>query len=402
MRKRERRIYLDVLKVLAACAVVLLHTVSGVTDTMELSAFPEARKLFMAVTDLTQWSVPVFLMVSGYLFVGYDCKELPMRVMLKKYCLRIALALLLFGGVYAFVEKLAVGESLSLKLVGESLLMVLQGKSWAHMWYLYLILFLYLLTPLLRNITGILPRWFVYFLLGVVFLRSSIAPFNENVWGVHYVKLLPDYWIYLFYYTYGSLFSYEDTLEETKGDPQPQIAVLQAVAAPVAAAICAIGMALSRWAGMDFQMAYNYPFTVLLSVSIFAWARSWSRMRKRESLKLWQKQEAAAQTEAAGSGDAGEISAETMAGRSVGEELPEAAENKKNKAGFWEITAALTFGIYLIHPVFLNFCYKFLKVTPLSYDLWWSLPLFFGGALLSAAAATWVLRKIPFMRKSVL
>lgn len=380
MKKRNRRVYLDVLRVLAACAVVLLHTASGVTDTMELSAYLVERCVFRIVMDLTKWSVPVFLMISGYLFLGYDCENLGLRVMLKKYCLRIAAALLLFGSAYACVEKLAGGAGVSVRLLCESVLAVFCGESWAHMWYLYLILFLYLLTPLLQKVTDVLPRPFVYLLLGVIFLRSSLVPFVEAAFGVRYVKALPDQWIYIFYYVYGYLFSYEDVIEEKNCDRKLWVAKLQAAAAPVVVLAQTVCLTVGRLRGVELQMAYNDPFTVLFALSLFAWARAWSRLStEKRSLHAGQP--------------------EKLTETAVREP---SAEVEKKKHGFLQEASALTFGIYLIHPVFLNVCYKFLKVTPLSFDIRLSLPLFFLGALFSAAAATLILRKIPFMRKYIL
>lgn len=380
MKKRNRRVYLDVLRVLAACAVVLLHTVSGAADTMGFSAYPTEQCVFRLVMDLTKWSVPVFLMISGYLFLGYDCGNLSFAVMLKKYCLRIASALLLFGSLYACVEKLAGGADFSARLLGESVLAVFRGESWAHMWYLYLILILYLLTPLLQKVTDVLPRPFVYLLLGVIFLRSSLVPFAEAAFGVRYVKALPDEWIYVFYYVYGYLFSYEDVMEEKNCDRRLWVAKLQAVVAPAVVLVQTVGVTACRLRGVEQQMAYNDPVTVLFALSLFAWARALSRLRgEKRSLHA---------------GQPGKLS-ETS-------EREPSAEGEKKKHGFLQAASALTFGIYLMHPVFLNVCYKFLKVTPLSFDIRLSLPLFFLGALFSAAAATLILRKIPFMRKYIL
>ena len=80
-----------------------------------------------------------------------------------------------------------------------------------------------------------------------------------------------------------------------------------------------------------------------------------------------------------------------------------------NVRPFWSRASALSFGVYLVHPVFLNLAYKYFGFTPLSLSEAWghgtpaflgiSLALFYGGTLLSAAAAVWVLRKIPPLRR---
>ena len=110
-------------------------------------------------------------------------------------------------------------------------------------------------------------------------------------------------------------------------------------------------MAISRLSGRYvLQMAYNYPFTVLLTLMLFSWGNGTEHL----------------------------------------------------EGAFWEQAAALSFAIYLIHPVFLNFAYKFLHVTPLAFGLGLSLPLFFTGTVLLSAICAWMLCRITLLRKYVL
>ena len=101
-----RKQFLDVLRVLATCAVVLMHVLTGATDVTDASIVPEYRSLLLSVMDLVTWCVPIFLLISGYLFLNPE-RTLTYPVMIKKYCRRIALAILLFGVPYAASEKSA-------------------------------------------------------------------------------------------------------------------------------------------------------------------------------------------------------------------------------------------------------------------------------------------------------
>ena len=98
-----RKQFLDVLRVLATCAVVLMHVLTGATDVTDASIVPEYRSLLLSVMDLVTWCVPIFLLISGYLFLNPE-RTLTYPVMIKKYCRRIALAILLFGVPYAASE----------------------------------------------------------------------------------------------------------------------------------------------------------------------------------------------------------------------------------------------------------------------------------------------------------
>ena len=133
-----------------------------------------------------------------------------------------------------------------------------------------------------------------------------------------------------------------------------------------AVAVLALGMILSRTlAGFSIQMAYNYPFTVLLAVLLFAAGWNGSIQKHR---------------------------------------IP------------WQEAGALSFAVYLVHPVYVNLLYKFVKITPFTVleqcgvqsvaagqaVLILLLTVFCLVVLALATATAWVLRKIPVLRKYVL
>lgn len=362
---KEREIFLDKLRVAATCAVVLLHTVTGVMDTTDMGPYPTERKVFLAVMDLICWCVPVFLMISGYLFLKPE-REIPMGKMLTKYCRRIVLALFLFGVPYACLEQMMTERSFRPGMPGEAFLMVLRGESWSHMWYLYLILILYLVTPPLKWMLARVPVGAVYGLAVILLSAFSILPYLARIYGWGDIAAMPDWAIYFFYYICGYLFAV-DGFRLSKGGWKRK-------SLPVLAVLLAAGMAVSRIAGnYELRMAYNYPFTLLLSLLLFGWGVSAEKKPRAGQILTGQPEEGQRQ----GRGSTG-------------------------GHPFWERASELSFTVYLIHPVFLNIAYKFFHVTPLSFAIGISLPVFFLGTLLLSAAGAWVLRKIAPLRKYVL
>ena len=201
-----RKQFLDVLRVLATCAVVLMHVLTGATDVTDASIVPEYRSLLLSVMDLVTWCVPIFLLISGYLFLNPE-RTLTYPVMIKKYCRRIALAILLFGVPYAASELVVAERTFRIMMIPEALKMTLTGHTWSHMWYLYLILFLYLITPLLKKVLRVLPVWGVVAMMAVIFLGSSVAPFLNKVLDVNSIPVLPDGGVYFLYYLCGYFFA---------------------------------------------------------------------------------------------------------------------------------------------------------------------------------------------------
>lgn len=365
-----RENFLDKLRVAATCAVVLLHTVTGVMDVADMSLFPVQKKAFLVVLDLVCWCVPVFLLISGYLFLNPG-RSISFRTMAVKYCRRIVLALFLFGVPYACLEQIAAERSFRPKMIWDGFLMVLRGQSWSHMWYLYLIFLLYLLTPALCLILERLPRKAVYLLIAALFTGSSVLPFIKGIFGLEGLPTLPDGGIYFFYYICGYLFATGKGGDSQGKKAEGAVNVSEKETASggkrsrgrrtvclTAAFVLALAMAAGRIAGFSFQMAYNYPFTAAMALLLFAGG--------------------------AGTGKAGE------------------RKENSGKTAFWEKASSLSFGVYLIHPVFLNIYYKFLNVTLLSFSIWASLPLFFLASLLPAVLAAWALRQVPALRRYVL
>ena len=410
-----RKQFLDVLRVLATCAVVLMHVLTGATDVTDASIVPEYRSLLLSVMDLVTWCVPIFLLISGYLFLNPE-RTLTYPVMIKKYCRRIALAILLFGVPYAASELVVAEKSFRIMMIPEALKMTLTGHTWSHMWYLYLILFLYLITPLLKKVLQILPVWSVVAVMAVVFLGSSVAPFLNKVLDINSIPVLPDGGVYFLYYLCGYLFAVREVCvdkgrnvggqmvepgsgrragDNTEWDGETQNVESRAwnVWLTTAVAVLALGMILSRTlAGFSIQMAYNYPFTVLLSVLLFAAGQNGG----------WR---AAAPAASPVAGTPGvDIS-------TAGEEQ----ERLKHRIP-WQEAGALSFAVYLVHPVYVNLLYKFVKITPFTVleqcgvqsvaaghaVLILLLAVFCLVVLALATATAWVLRKIPVLRKYVL
>lgn len=375
-----RKQFLDVLRVLATCAVVLMHVLTGATDVTDASIVPEYRSLLLSVMDLVTWCVPIFLMISGYLFLNPE-RTLTYPVMIKKYCRRIALAILLFGVPYAASELVVAEKSFRIMMIPEALKMALTGHTWSHMWYLYLILFLYLITPLLKKVLQILPVWSVVAVMAVIFLGSSAAPFLNKVLDINSIPVLPDGGVYFLYYLCGYLFVVREVCVDkaessaTSGKRESMEAGDHTEPARgrqignvwlIAAAVLIMGMILSRTlAGFSIQMAYNYPFTVLLAALLFA--AGWNGSIKKHRIP-------------------------------------------------WQEAGALSFAVYLVHPVYVNLLYKFVKITPFTVleqcgvqsvaaghaVLILLLAVFCLVVLALATATAWVLRKIPVLRKYVL
>lgn len=351
----NRQAFIDKLRVVAACAVVLLHTITGVTDKADMVQYPVENTMFLIIKDWIAWCVPVFIIISGYLFLN-PSKTFTLKAMLLKYCRRVLLALFLFGVPFACMELIMDSRSFDIQMLGRGIIMVCKGETWSHMWYLYMILLLYIITPFLKWLFGRTGVYVPYGVLAFLLVGSSILPFLKCLMEWEWLPVLPAEGIYLFYYICGYMFVRKDSagrnvnsgLTESRVKSGKKIGIGMMV-------LLLIIMAGSRFVGSyHVFMAYNYPLYVMMSILIVWVAWNNERISKKKNTTRW-----------------------------------------KNLGG-------LCFTIYLVHPVFLNLFYKLFHISPLDYPVWFSLPLIYGIVVCLSVLTSWFLCRIPLLKKYVL
>lgn len=157
---RDRLWPLDLLRILATYGIVLLHTSPLPAAYAEALGLP--WRITIAISILFRWSVPAFFMISGALFLSPE-RDVSIGKLYRKTIPRIAASFLFWSAFYAVAHCVVMGKG-----KWTFLNQLLRGHY--HMWFLFAILGLYMLTPLLRGMTGS-KRLTEYFLaLGFVFV----------------------------------------------------------------------------------------------------------------------------------------------------------------------------------------------------------------------------------------
>ena len=96
----RRVIYFDVLRVAAIFAVVAVHL--SAMHWADVDVNSRAWFAFNLYCTAGKWSVPIFVMISGALFLGRDVS---ISAILKKNVARIATVFLFWSGCYALVSR---------------------------------------------------------------------------------------------------------------------------------------------------------------------------------------------------------------------------------------------------------------------------------------------------------
>lgn len=159
--------YIYFLRVAASIAVIVIHVVAKDFTVPPVTSLKwQCLNVF---EFLSRWSVPVFVMISGALFLD-NAKPLSLKKLYGKHILRIVIALVFWSAVYAVAYQYI--------YMGNGLMAVLdefwQGAD--HLWYLYMITGLYVLCPLFRCITRNVDSA-VYFLLLFLIVQLNIPEF---------------------------------------------------------------------------------------------------------------------------------------------------------------------------------------------------------------------------------
>lgn len=139
----ERVVYLDYLRVLATFGVIFIHVFSKGywIDIRSYNWY-----LNVVGDSLVRWSVPVFVMISGTLFLKPE-KDVKLQVILKKYIPRLALAYIfwwLFYSAFCISGDWIVSGEFNTKWLNPH----------THLWFLPMMMSVYLLIPLLRKIAA--------------------------------------------------------------------------------------------------------------------------------------------------------------------------------------------------------------------------------------------------------
>lgn len=135
--------YLDLLRILASFGVVFLHT-----SPFDLSACTVSSVQWKTATGLNilfRWCVPVFFMISGALYLSAH-HAFSIRKLYRKSILRLAVSFAFWSALYAAAHCIIMGKG-----KWTFLNQFLRGHY--HMWFIFSIFGLYLLTPLIRCIT---------------------------------------------------------------------------------------------------------------------------------------------------------------------------------------------------------------------------------------------------------
>jgi surface polysaccharide O-acyltransferase-like enzyme len=154
--------------------VILLHAANEPNLNAPLMS-PQGVTLWWASDIYKSFAltcVPLFIMLTGFLLLQPSKANEPIRVFFKKRWNRIGIPIIFWVGAYFAWIFLVNGKALTLNSVLQGLL----AGPYPHFWYLYALIGLYLLTPILRVIVAHADWRIIKYFLILWFAGSGIIP----------------------------------------------------------------------------------------------------------------------------------------------------------------------------------------------------------------------------------
>lgn len=340
MEKKEKKVYIEILRMAATFAVVFLHINMTLVENYtsdELGFFNFA--VFNDGYICVKWAVPCFIMISGVLLLD------PARRMdwkkIRKYVVRMLLVLATFGVGYALMELVFTQKSFSVPMLFQAVLNTLQGASWSHMWYIYMLIGLYLITIPLRAVTEKMSGKALEILVVILILGNFFIPSINTLTGLKLVNFM-QIGEYVTWYLTGYYLSVTTRKLFVPACIGTVVSLVFMIVSETVL-VCQTGEAFA----LNHQT--SNVFTLVLGASVFILFKH-------------------------------------------------IFERKQAIHPVVRLICRTSFGIYLIHPLFINFIYKVLHITPLSFPIAAGIAVLFTVVFTLSLSTAFVLKKIPLVK----
>lgn len=339
---RQKKVYLEYCRCVAIVLVVAIHVVAipiqNWAETCVESPIP-----YSVVYSLGCLGVPLFLMISGALLLRPEYKVSNSKLF-KHSIPRLLLPLFIFGTGYAALEIFFEERSINVAILPKAIFRVLNQQSWRHLWYLYMLIGIYILLPIIRWFVHEAPADIKKYAAIVIIVFGYLVPTWNSMFAMNLGLNVPVPLCHIAAFIAGY---YLDSLADKKRIRLISFFGLGSLVILIIAATIEGVVDVSKY---ELLARYDDIFILLATCWLFVSIKSLTSAR---DIKV-------------------------MA----------------NLGG-------CTFGIYLIHPVIMNVMYKVVNIQPILYNSWIAIPVF----ILIFTVPTWlvvnVIKRIPYINKLV-
>ncbi|MGD0203470.1 MAG: acyltransferase family protein [Candidatus Bathyarchaeia archaeon] len=168
---RGRAVPVDLIRTVAIVIVILLHASNDLT-IQQMNQFEIIRWTTVDIyQSIGRIGVPLFVMLTGALLLQPSKNE-SLSVFFKKRWARIGLPWIFWGGAYFAWDFLVEHQAFTSSAIIQGLL----NGPYYQFWYLYMLVGLYLLTPILRIFIAHADQTIIKYFVILWFLGVAIIP----------------------------------------------------------------------------------------------------------------------------------------------------------------------------------------------------------------------------------
>lgn len=168
--KNQRVIWADFLKILSIFMVIVLHI--STKNMWQVNVGDRVFTIFTLYSLITRWAVPVFFMVSGSFLLNPE-KEIS-NSKIKKYIFRLVVAFIGWSFVYAIFNTF-IAWDFSWDTAAERIWTNFYTGPY-HFWFLFVMLGMYIILPMLRKICKISTKKELEYFLLIFCIFTVILP----------------------------------------------------------------------------------------------------------------------------------------------------------------------------------------------------------------------------------
>jgi len=342
--------WMDVLRIAAMAAVVVIHAVAPVVETRTTDFGSTTWWVANVLDASTRWSVPVFIMVSGALLLD-PARRMTVRSFYLRRLHRVGIPLIAWICFYLIFREFYNAGGITPEQAAAE---IISGSVFLHLYFLFILVGLYVLTPYLRVLTLHAPRRMLWAFTALMLALGVADQALGTLAGEGQPNAVTRFLPYVGYFLAGWL------LRDVRLT-RPRI-LLAGAGFLLSWAGIALGTgAVADAVGWNRTAGYLYGFlsppVVIMSAAAYVLLR--------------------------------------VVGTRLLREAHQALVRRVQSV------AALTFGVYLVHPALLL---PLRRATGIPADWAGMLATVLGSSaavFLASLVITWLLRRIPLLRQTV-
>ncbi|UXA35524.1 acyltransferase family protein [Proteus terrae] len=263
--KNERIIWLDYIRCFACLSVIILH-ISATYVIHNYKSNYDSWLFGNFLDSFTRTCVPLFFMISGYLFMSEKSPSY-------KNFLKIVTALLFYSVLGWIANEIYYVTGIYSKKPNFD---ILEKPVYYHLWFFYTLIPIYIFMMIVKSRDiNIRKTAIIFFILFFIF-NPKTRDLTSNLFNISVVTKFTINDIFIYYLFYAFLGGSINKIEINKSKSTPILSIILFLLSSIMIAILTINV--SEKAGKSNVIFYGYttPLVAIAAVSIFIFFKSLS------------------------------------------------------------------------------------------------------------------------------